>query len=82
MSNEKISVFYSTRNLTQTQVTVAEFDLVQSLYKDGKTVAAIKFVRSQYGFSLAEAKWTCDAIAKNCTSSISALDLNCYMAFN
>ena len=43
-------------------VTDAEYDIIHHLYNKYEKVLSIKFLRSQYGLGLKEAKDICDAI--------------------
>lgn len=45
-------------------VTEGELKVIQYLYANNQMVAAVKFVRTQYGLGLYEAKHLCEEICK------------------
>lgn len=58
-----ITVAYPIAQQAFASVTVAEYDLIYSLYSQERKILAIKFLRQQYGYELRMSKDICDAIA-------------------
>lgn len=56
------------------EVTTAEYDLVHTLYNKEQPakITAIRFIRSQYGIGLKQAKDLCDTIGANARVEIAA----------